>query len=151
MTNDSPDNLSPYAIDRSALLAALTACLADNQDNQQLTLLALVDLKHFGQINQRYGYLVGDHILAELQQRLAAIPKHPIACRRIDGDKFALIISPLLHIQLVPLVAKKIIDQMTCYFSIDNQVDNGDTSVDQSNKNAMYYVDYQSTLPIKNL
>lgn len=121
MTNDSPDNLSPYAIDRSALLAALTACLADNQDNQQLTLLALVDLKHFGQINQRYGYLVGDHVLAKLQQRLAAIPKHPIACRRIDGDKFALIISPLLHIQLVPLVAKKIIDQITRYFTIDNQ------------------------------
>lgn len=35
------------------------------------------------------------------------------------------------------------------YFSIDNQVDNGDTSVDQSNQNAMYYVDYQSTIPIK--
>ncbi|MFT5722937.1 MAG: outer membrane receptor for ferrienterochelin and colicins [Bacteroidia bacterium] len=32
--------------------------------------------------------------------------------------------------------------------SINNQVDNGDTSVDQSNKSKMYYADYQTTYPI---
>ncbi len=36
----------------------------------------------------------------------------------------------------------------TRMLSIDNQVDNGDTSVNQSNKSTMYYADYQSTLPI---
>ena len=35
----------------------------------------------------------------------------------------------------------------TRMLSIDNQVDNGDTSVNQSNKSTMYYADYQSTLP----
>lgn len=36
----------------------------------------------------------------------------------------------------------------TRMLSIDNQVDNGDTSNDQSNKSTMLYADYQSTLPI---
>ncbi len=38
----------------------------------------------------------------------------------------------------------------TRYLSIDNQVDNGDTSNNQSNKSTMLYADYQSTYPIKN-
>lgn len=36
----------------------------------------------------------------------------------------------------------------TRMLSIDNQVDNGDTSNNQSNKSTMYYADYQSTFPI---
>ena len=37
----------------------------------------------------------------------------------------------------------------TRLLSIDNQVDNGDTAIDQSNKSTMLYADYQSTYPIK--
>lgn len=38
----------------------------------------------------------------------------------------------------------------TRFLSIDNQVDNGDTAINQSNKSTMLYADYQSTYPIKN-
>lgn len=38
----------------------------------------------------------------------------------------------------------------TRMLSIDNQVDNGDTSNDQSNTSTMLYADYQSTLPLSN-
>jgi diguanylate cyclase (GGDEF)-like protein len=118
MTSQPTVQINPSAIDRPALLGTLATCLRANQDSQQLTLLALIDVSQFAQINQRLGYLVGDQVLAELQQRLASVPKHPLACRRIDGDKFALIITPLLNIQLAPLVAKKIIDQITTPFYI---------------------------------
>ena len=116
-----PGHLACSAIDRPALLEALTTCLAADQDSQQVTVLALIDLTQFSQINQRFGYLAGDQALAELQQRLASIPKQPLSCRRTDGDKFALIISPLLNSQLIPLVAKKIIDQITRPFHIGTQ------------------------------
>jgi len=121
MTSQPPVQISPWAIDRPALLGTLATCLSGNQDSQQLTLLALIDLSQFAQVNQRFGYLAGDQVLAELQQRLSSVPKYPLACRRIDGDKFALIISPLLNIQLAPLVAKKIIDQITAAFHIGTE------------------------------
>jgi diguanylate cyclase (GGDEF)-like protein len=112
---------SSAPIDRPALLEALTDCLAANQESQQLTVLALIDLTQFSQINQRFGYLAGDSAIELLQQRLSSIPKIPLGCRRIDGDKFALIISPLLNIQLIPLVAKKIIDQISSPFQVGNE------------------------------
>ena len=121
MINHPPDQTTPSVVDRPALLEALATCLATNQGSQQLTLLALIDLSQFTHINQHFGYLAGDQILAELQQRLATVPKQSLACRRIDGDKFALIISPLLNIQLVPLVAKKILDQINTPFYLGTQ------------------------------
>lgn len=110
-----------FSIDRQGLLAALNNCLNSHSAISKLTVLALIDLKNFAQVNQRYGYANGDKVLAELQKRLATIPKKPIYCCRVDGDKFALIISPLLNIQLIPLVAKKIIDQLSGLFVIDDQ------------------------------
>jgi diguanylate cyclase (GGDEF)-like protein len=126
---DDLDDLDAASIDRPALLRALESCLGGHQngtqdstqDSKKLTVLALIDLKQFSQVNQRIGYLGGDQVLGELQQRLASIPKHPLGCRRTDGDKFALIISPLLNAQLIPLVAKKIIDATTNPFYVGTQ------------------------------
>jgi len=110
-----------FKIDRQGLLCALSSCLNQQHSGQKLTVLALIDLNNFAQVNQRYGYSSGDKVLAELQRRLAAIPQNPIFCSRIDGDKFALIFSPLLNIQLIPLVAKKIIDQLCLLFLLEDQ------------------------------
>ena len=121
MINQPPSQISSSAIDRPGLLKTLAACLRANQDSQQLTLLALIDLSQFAHINQCFGYVAGDQVLAQLQTRLAAVPKQPLACCRIDGDKFALIVSPLLNIQLVPLVAKKILDQINAPFYLGAQ------------------------------
>jgi len=118
--NNNADK-SDFKIDRQGLLCELNNCLNQQRDTPKLTVLALIDLKNFSQVNQRYGYSNGDRVLAELQQRLAAIPQNPICCTRVDGDKFALIFFPLLHIQLIPLVAKKIIDQLNNLFVLDDQ------------------------------
>ena len=121
-------DLSAFAINRPALIGALERCLRSTQNgtqaDTQLTVLALIDLRQFNQVNQRLGYLAGDQVLAELQQRLASIPKQPLGCRRTDGDKVGLIISPLLNAQLIPLVAKKIIDEITRPFTIGTQTIN---------------------------
>lgn len=108
-------------IDRAGLIEALERCLENHRSSQTLTVLAVIDLVHFSQINQRFGYPEGDRILCELQQRLAEIPKTAICCSRIDGDKFALIFSPLINIQLIPLVAKKINDQLSRVFKLGEQ------------------------------
>jgi diguanylate cyclase (GGDEF)-like protein len=121
MTNQLSKDLLSFAIDRPALLEALTDWFSNPQQDSKRTVLALIDLTQFSQINRRYGYLAGDKVLAELQERLSGIPKYPIACRRIDGDKFALIISPILSIQLIPLLANKIIKQISNPFNIGSE------------------------------
>ena len=123
---EHPRTHSPYsAIDRQALLGALEGCLSSSLDSSldsdQLTVLALIDLRQFSHVNQRVGYLAGDLVLCELQQRLASIPKHPLGCRRTDGDKFALIISPLLNAQLIPLLANKIIHAVSSPFTVGTE------------------------------
>jgi diguanylate cyclase (GGDEF)-like protein len=118
---DNSNDKTDFNIDRQGLLNALDNCLNGHNGDKTLTILALIDLRNFAQINQRYGYTNGDKVLAELQQRLARIPKNPVFCSRVDGDKFALIFTPLLNIQLIPLVAKKIIDQLTSLFTLDGQ------------------------------
>ena len=117
---NNTDNMD-FTVNRCGLLKALTYCLNEQAGGQKLTALALIDLKNFAQVNLRHGYGNGDRVLAELQQRLAAIPNRSIFCTRVDGDKFALIFSPLLNIQLIPLVAKKIIDQLNSLFFLDDQ------------------------------
>lgn len=99
-------------VDRSTLLSTIVEQLTVAESNQQLSVVAVVDLKQFQQINQLYGHLIGDSILIELYQRLTELTSQSSLCGRVDGDKFALIITPLLDIKLLPLLAKKINHQI---------------------------------------
>ena len=98
----------PPRVDRSTILSTIVKQITLAGLGNQLSIVAVIDLRQFQQINQLYGHLVGDTILAELYQRLSGLTKQPSFCGRIDGDKFALLISPLLDIQLLPLLAKTI-------------------------------------------
>ncbi len=100
--------LMPPMVDRSTILSTIVEQLAEAEPRKQLSVVAVVDLKQFQQVNQLYGHRLGDSILHELYQRLTSLTKQPAFCGRIDGDKFALLMSPVLDIQLLPLLAKKI-------------------------------------------
>jgi diguanylate cyclase (GGDEF)-like protein len=51
--------------------------------------LALFDLDHFKEINDRYGHQVGDEVLAETAARLAAQARPEDLVARIGGEEFA--------------------------------------------------------------
>ena len=69
--------------------------------------VALIDLDHFKSINDTYGHLIGDALLAEAGKRmLAQISSKTLLCR-IGGDEFA-IIFPKASREQVELVAKSI-------------------------------------------
>lgn len=103
-------------INRNDFLARLAGLLIRQESNEQLFLVAVIDIKDFQYINHMHGHSVGDATLKELQKRLQTIPDKADYCSRIDGDKFALIISPVLNVQLVPLIAKKILDCVSAPF-----------------------------------
>ena len=66
---EQPDT-AKFSIDRQGLLVGLKRVFESSiAAVSKLTVLALVDLKNFSQVNQRHGYANGDKVLAELQIR----------------------------------------------------------------------------------
>ena len=112
--------MTASSFNRHHFLAAVTHQLEQTKDDNNLSALAVIDIAEFQKVNQTIGYSLGDQLLDNLFTRLVSVVKNEAHCHRVNGDKFALLISPLVSIQLIPLLAKKIIDQITRVFVIDN-------------------------------
>jgi diguanylate cyclase (GGDEF)-like protein/PAS domain S-box-containing protein len=83
--------------------------------------VALIDLDHFKAVNDTYGHLVGDALLAEAARRMRAqIPKRALLCR-MGGDEFAVVFGKASSDQ-VELVAKSIIATLSQPFFIADNV-----------------------------
>ncbi|TMC84706.1 MAG: GGDEF domain-containing protein [Chloroflexi bacterium] len=52
----------------------------------------MIDLDHFKQVNDTYGHLNGDAVLAELAQILVTGARESDVCARYGGEEFALIL-----------------------------------------------------------
>jgi diguanylate cyclase (GGDEF)-like protein len=52
----------------------------------------MIDLDHFKQVNDTYGHLNGDAVLAELAQILKTSARESDVCARYGGEEFALIL-----------------------------------------------------------
>jgi len=77
---------------------ALLTEMDRTQRTGQPTTLVLVDLDHFKQINDRYGHVVGDKVLAHIAEILHnSLRKLDIPCR-YGGEEFAVLLpsTPLL-------------------------------------------------------
>lgn len=72
---------------RRALIEATERALLDASD-QSLPALALIDLDHFKEINDRYGHLAGDDVLRDFAKVLALPPDAGIVVGRWGGEEF---------------------------------------------------------------
>ena len=83
--------------------------------------VALIDLDHFKAVNDTYGHLVGDALLAEAARRmLTQMPKRALLSR-MGGDEFAVLFDGSSTDQ-VELVAKSIISALSQPFFLADQV-----------------------------
>ncbi len=57
--------------------------------------VAVLDLDHFKQVNDRYGHLVGDEVLRETGERLRAVVREGETLARVGGEEFAWILTDL--------------------------------------------------------
>ncbi len=57
--------------------------------------VAILDLDHFKQVNDRHGHLVGDEVLRDAGRRLAAIVREGETLARVGGEEFAWILAGL--------------------------------------------------------
>jgi diguanylate cyclase (GGDEF)-like protein/PAS domain S-box-containing protein len=55
--------------------------------------VAVLDLDHFKQVNDRYGHPVGDNVLCEVAQRLCGVAREGELLARVGGEEFAWILN----------------------------------------------------------
>lgn len=81
-------------------------------------LLLLVDLDHFGEINRKFGYEVGDRVVKTIGGRLRSYATDGIFIARCSGDEFAIVITnvqaDITQLTSVHWTAIKAIINQTC-------------------------------------
>ena len=60
-------------------------------ENGQLFFFALMDLDHFKELNDRFGHIVGDHVLKQIVNTSEALVNDEGSFYRIGGEEFAII------------------------------------------------------------
>lgn len=99
--------------DRAALFAALHAfsALPQTDPRRRFTLL-FVDLDGFKPINDNWGHLVGDRVLAEIAQRLRAAVRPDDLVTRFGGDEFVVVLRGLQAVGDAERVAARILARL---------------------------------------
>ncbi|MBL8660937.1 MAG: EAL domain-containing protein [Rhodospirillales bacterium] len=91
--------------------------------------LLLVDLDDFKDVNDTFGHLAGDRLLADVAGRLKACVRKAGFTSRLGGDEFALILSDLRSLDDATSVAQRVIRQLSEPFHLDGSQINLGASV----------------------
>ena len=97
---------------RARLLEVLNATYLEATRHRQNAMLVLLDLDHFGEINRKYGYEIGDQVIHILGNRFTAYHSADVFIARNGGDDFAILLTnlqadytALLHVHWAALKA----------------------------------------------
>jgi diguanylate cyclase (GGDEF)-like protein len=102
--------------DRSFLLARLEALLQSERSADHNFAILFVDLDNFKQINDAYGHLVGDGVLAEVACRLSQCVREGDYVVRFGGDEFVVLMERLSH----GLDVQSVVDRI--HFSLEEPI-----------------------------
>lgn len=80
------------ACNRGAILELLKKEIARQQRSPEPLALMLADLDHFKDVNDTYGHVVGDQVLAEVVRRLTASIRLGDSIGRYGGEEFLLVL-----------------------------------------------------------
>jgi diguanylate cyclase (GGDEF)-like protein len=83
--------------------------------------LLLMDLDGFKQVNDQYGHLVGDRLLAQVATRLRLVLRKADMVARVGGDEFAVVPWGATDSSRATLVAEKILQSLEPAIVIDGQ------------------------------
>jgi diguanylate cyclase (GGDEF)-like protein len=79
--------------DREALMDRLRSVLNRIPATKQRFALLFIDVDGFKQVNDRFGHLIGDHVLQEVARRLAACVRSGDHLARFGGDEFVVLVD----------------------------------------------------------
>ncbi len=85
----------------------------------QQGVLMLIDLDRFKQVNDIYGHVVGDHLLANVAKRFRASTGDAAIIGRLGGDEFGVILPPPSTIAEGEAIAKRLIEEVSAPYRIE--------------------------------
>ncbi len=91
----------------------LQEALEQARADQEMCALMLIDLDRFKPINDTYGHEAGDRVLVTIAERLSQSLRKQDVVVRWGGDEFVALVFPGRDIDAVPLVAAKLLQQIS--------------------------------------
>jgi diguanylate cyclase (GGDEF)-like protein/PAS domain S-box-containing protein len=83
--------------------------------------LLFLDLDHFKVVNDRFGHLAGDRLLASIARRLETCVRPHDTVARLGGDEFAILLADITHVDDATRVADRILHELERPFHVDEQ------------------------------
>jgi diguanylate cyclase (GGDEF)-like protein/PAS domain S-box-containing protein len=97
----------------------LKQVMAQARRRGECAAVMFLGLDRFKLANDTLGHAVGDQLLRQVAQRLAACLRKVDTVARLSGDEFGVVLGELPDAAQVPAVAKKILDTLAQPFFID--------------------------------
>jgi len=107
---------------RQQLLDTLDDQLARCADKGERAALLVLNIHKFREINISYGHGVGDIVLAEIRERIAAVLRAGDSVFRIGNDEFAVLLNELRTAQVVQLAVAKILAAVSRDYQVNGMV-----------------------------
>jgi diguanylate cyclase (GGDEF)-like protein/PAS domain S-box-containing protein len=98
------------------------------RQEERLALL-IVDLDDFKQINENYGFDIGDKVLKVIAQRLRQCVREGDSVSRLERDEFGIILSPIHQDYDVRVISDKIFASVTQPVLLDGQAPQVDCNI----------------------
>ncbi|MES1942242.1 PAS/PAC sensor-containing diguanylate cyclase/phosphodiesterase [Salinisphaera sp. T5B8] len=89
-----------------------------HRQGQRLAVI-FIDLDHFKQVNDSLGHAIGDELLLEVSQRLAAHLREDDTLARLGGDEFIVLLPNLDEPGEASLIANRLIGAISTPFKIE--------------------------------
>lgn len=99
----------------------LSIALSNAKRNQNLVGVVLLDLDSFKQINDGFGYPIGDQLLKCCADRLNSCFRSGDIVARWGGDEFAILLPRISHIEDVSKISQRILEILQQPFEVSGQ------------------------------
>ena len=113
----SVDSLTGLA-NRGRMRAMLDEALANSASRKEGCGLLMIDLDRFKQVNDTLGHPIGDLLLKEVAQRLAAVVGSDGQVGRLGGDEFEVLLPGVDEEGRLAALAERIIGKLTAPYTI---------------------------------
>ena len=105
---------------RRHLMTLLDNALVQAQQERTQAAVLFVDLDHFKTVNDSLGHQTGDRLLCEMARRLRATVRDEDVVARLNGDKFAIVLTQMQSRDNASAVADKLILAVCQSITLDN-------------------------------
>lgn len=112
-----------------------------NLANSRLPRLAIININHFSEVNDFYGYDIGDALLVQIAELITRLANQDLAVFRLSGDEFGLLASDDFSSEKFAQKCIQIIEELdNTIFSIQNNELNISTTMGVAEESNNVYV-----------